>query len=146
MLSSVYALILSMTSVSLQFYSTQSCLYHKATLRRTLNEIFFSNFAVFFYWTKLFLQFINLTSRPIRPHNTTCWATADFIMKLFIALIFNDCYGSAMSFELRRMLRRDEYLMRESADVGEEDVFVFVGRTKSRKSCHRLVARTDVGS
>ena len=36
------------------------------------------------------------------------------------------------------MLRRDGYLMRGSADVGEEDDLVSVGKTKSMKPCHRL--------
>ena len=39
----------------------------------------------------------------------------------------------------RRMLRRDGYLMRGSAEVGEEDDLAFVGKIKSRKPCHRLV-------
>ena len=46
----------------------------------------------------------------------------------------------------RRMLRRDEYLMRESTEVGEGDDLVSVRRTKSRKPCHRLVRPTGVGA
>ena len=48
--------------------------------------------------------------------------------------ISNGCAGSAMSF--RRMLRRDGYLMPESAGVVEEDDLISVGRTKSRKPCY----------
>ena len=35
-----------------------------------------------------------------------------------------------------RMLRLDGYLMRGSAEVGEEDDLVSIGKTKSRKPCH----------
>ena len=54
-------------------------------------------------------------------------------------LISSGCSGSAMSFVWRRMLLRDGYLMRGSAEVGEEDDLASVGKTKSRKPCHRLV-------
>ena len=61
-------------------------------------------------------------------------------------LISSNCAGSAMSFVWKRMLRRDGYLMRGSTEVGEEDDLVSVGRTKSRKPCHRLVCPTGVGA
>ena len=46
--------------------------------------------------------------------------------------------GSTMSFEWMRMIRRDDYLMRRSVEDGEEDDLVFVGRTRSRKTCDQL--------
>ena len=60
-------------------------------------------------------------------------------LTLCSVLIFSGCAGSAMLFVWRRMLRRDGYLIRGFAEVGEEDDFVSVGKTKSRKPCHRLV-------
>ena len=54
-------------------------------------------------------------------------------------LIISGCTGSAMSFVWRRMLRRDGYLMPRSVEDGEEDDLVYVGMTKSRKTCNRLV-------
>ena len=60
-------------------------------------------------------------------------------MMLCSILIFSGCAGSAMSFVWRRMLQRDRYLMRGSAEVGEEDDLAYVGKIKSRKPCHRLV-------
>ena len=57
----------------------------------------------------------------------------------FNSKLSSGCAGSAMSFVWRRMLRRDGYLMRVSAEVGEEDDLASVGKIKSRKPCHRLV-------
>ena len=54
-------------------------------------------------------------------------------------LIFSGCAGSTLSLEWKRILRRDGYLMRGSAEIGEEDDVVSVGKTKSRTPCHRLV-------
>ena len=41
------------------------------------------------------------------------------------------CAGSAMSFEWKRILWQDCYLMQGSAEFGKEDDLVSVGRTKS---------------
>ena len=68
----------------------------------------------------------------------SCMSTS-MAQVLSIVLIFSCCAGSAMSFVLRRMLRRDGYLMRGSAEVGEEDNLASVGKIKTRKPCHRLV-------
>ena len=57
-------------------------------------------------------------------------------------LISSGCDGAAMSFVWWRMLRRDEYLMREYVEVVEKDV----GRTKSRKPYHRLVWPHGIGA
>ena len=43
------------------------------------------------------------------------------------------------------MVRRDGYLIRETAEVGEENELVIVGRTKLRKPCNRMVISTGVG-
>ena len=61
------------------------------------------------------------------------------LYEILNVLISSGCADSAMSFEWRRMLRRYGYLMRDSAEVGEEDNLVSFRRTKSRKLCHRLV-------
>ena len=55
--------------------------------------------------------------------------------------------GNQSTFNIkrsRRMLRLDGYLMRGSAEIGEGDDLVSVGRTKARKLCHRLVSPTGV--
>ena len=49
-------------------------------------------------------------------------------------LISSGCAGSAMSFVWRRMFRRDGYLMRGSAEVGEEDDLASVGKTNDQRS------------
>ena len=47
---------------------------------------------------------------------------------------------------MEEILRRDGYLMRGPAEADEEDDLVSVGRTKSRKACHRLVCPTGVSA
>ena len=61
-------------------------------------------------------------------------------------MIIFGCTGLAMSFEWREMHWQDGYLLWGSVKVGEQDVLVYVERTKSRKPCHRLVGPTGVGA
>ena len=74
------------------------------------------------------------------------WMSYSATWTLSSLLITSCCAGSAMSFVWRRMLRRDEYLMRGSTEVGEENDFVSVGRIKLRTPCHRLVWPAGVGA
>ena len=52
---------------------------------------------------------------------------------LYSVLIFSGCAGLAIPCVWRRMLRRDEYLMRVCAEVGDKEDIVFVGRINSRQ-------------
>ena len=74
----------------------------------------------------------------IRFNSESCMSYSTTWM-LCSLLISSGCAGSAISFVWRRMLRRNGYLMRGSAEVGEEDQLASVGKIKSRKPCHRLV-------
>ena len=61
-------------------------------------------------------------------------------------LIFSGCFGSAMSFEWRRMFRRDGYLMWRFEEVGKEDDPFCVRKTKSSKQLtqtHRKQKRLE---
>ena len=81
---------------------------------------------------------------PLPPKMMSVWRSnvcmgSSTTLTLCSVLIFSNCAGSAISLVWRKMLRRDGYLMRGSAEVGEEDDLVSVGRTKPSKYCHRLV-------
>lgn len=101
--------------------------------------------------TTISLLSIKQPDSPLRDHVFTAMSEIDYPAKLirsslvyetnsfttwmyFSVLIPSGCADLVMLFGLKEVFQRDEFLMRQLRDVGEENIHVYIGRTKWRKN------------